>query len=234
MYINNINDDKIIKEKKHPKNWVNGDTFILEINSSDYPQYNGEYLIFNKVDDYSWGTKSNLSVFRIKITNDKKIPKTKEELEKLDYIIVRSWVWEERFKPLMEYPDCIRQIEERSKIKYYPDEFGYLNSYLYVIYVLFSRQVPEGFQYIGNYNLTPPKDEYVPFHKGNYGFDKFNILTDKLVSSYHKYNKRNSKIYSEEAAKRRHEIERGAFEGANKFFKSMYEAEQKKKEKESE
>ena len=227
-------DEKVVKEKKHPKNWVNGDTFILEINSSEYPQYNGEYLIFNKVDDYSWGTKSNLSVFRIKITNDKKIPKTKEELEKLDYIIVRSWVWEERFYPLMGYPERERQIEERSKIKYYPDEFGYLNSYLYVIYVLFPRQVPEGFQYIGNYNLTPPKDEYVPFHKGNYDFSAFNILTDKLVSSYHKYNKRNSKIYSEEAAKRRHEIERGAFEGANKFFKSMYEAEQKKKEKESE
>ena len=227
-------DEKVVKEKKHPKNWINGDTFILEINSSEYPQYNGEYLIFNKVDDYSWGTKSNLSVFRIKITNDKKIPKTKEELEKLDYIIVRSWVWEERFYPLMGYPERERQIEERSKIKYYLDEFGYLNSYLYVIYVLFPRQVPEGFQYIGNYNLTPPKDEYVPFHKGNYDFSAFNILTDKLVSSYHKYNKRNSKIYSEEAAKRRHEIERGAFEGANKFFKSMYEAEQKKKEKESE
>ena len=234
MYINNINDDKIIKEKKHPKNWVNGDTFILEINSSEYPQYNGEYLIFNKVDDYSWGTKSNLSVFRIKITNDKKIPKSKEELEKLDYIIVRSWVWEERFYPLMGYPERERQIEERSKIKYYPDEFGYLNSYLYVIYVLFPKKVPEGFQYIGNYKLTPPKDEYVPFHKGNYDFSGFNILTDELVSSYHKYNKRNSKIYSEEAAKRRHEIERGALEGANKFFKSMYEAEQKKKEKESE
>ncbi len=234
MYINNINDDKIIKEKKHPKNWVNGDTFILEINSSEYPQYNGEYLIFNKVDDYSWGTKSNLSVFRIKITNDKKIPKSKEELEKLDYIIVRSWVWEERFYPLMGYPERERQIEERSKIKYYPDEFGYLNSYLYVIYVLFPKKVPEGFQYIGNYKLTPPKDEYVPFHKGNYDFSGFNILTDELVSSYHKYNKRNSKIYSEEAAKRRHEIERGALEGANKFFKSMYEAEQKKKEKDSE
>ena len=234
MYINNINDDKIIKEKKHPKNWVNGDTFILEINSSEYPQYNGEYLIFNKVDDYSWGTKSNLSVFRIKITNDKKIPKSKEELEKLDYIIVRSWVWEERFYPLMGYPERERQIEERSKIKYYPDEFGYLNSYLYVIYVLFPKKVPEGFQYIGNYKLTPPKDEYVPFHKGNYDFSGFNILSDELVSSYHKYNKRNSKIYSEEAAKRRHEIERGALEGANKFFKSMYEAEQKKKEKESE
>lgn len=84
--------------------------------------------------------------------------------------------------------------------------------------------------YIGNYNLTPPKDEYVPFHKGNYGFAGFNILTDNLVRSYYYLNKRNLKIYSKEVAERLHEIERGAFEGINKLLKRMYEEKQKKKE----
>lgn len=77
---------------------------------------------------------------------------------------------------------------------------------------------------------TPLKDEYVPFHKGNYGFAGFNILTDNLVRSYYYLNKRNSNIYSKEVAERLHEIERGAFEGINKLLKHMYEEKQKKKE----
>ena len=70
----------MIKEKESPKNWLINDTFYLKITNNE--MYNGKYLIFNKVGERTSAGKTPFPVFRAKITNDERLPKTKEELEK--------------------------------------------------------------------------------------------------------------------------------------------------------
>ena len=84
-----MENSKIVQEKmKKRKDWITGDTFALLIKNTKYKEENGKYLIFI-YDDYA---KDELScsypVFRVKITKDKKLPQTKEELENLEYIII--------------------------------------------------------------------------------------------------------------------------------------------------
>ena len=84
-----MENSKIVQEKmKKRKDWITGDTFALLIKNTKYKEENGKYLIFI-YDDYA---KDELScsypVFRAKITKDKKLPQTKEELENLEYIII--------------------------------------------------------------------------------------------------------------------------------------------------
>ena len=84
-----MENSKIVQENmKKRKDWITGDTFALLIKNTEYKKENGKYLIFI-YDDYA---KDELSrsypVFRVKITKDKKLPQTKEELENLEYIII--------------------------------------------------------------------------------------------------------------------------------------------------
>ena len=84
-----MENSKIVQENmKKRKDWITGDTFALLIKNTKYKEENGKYLIFI-YDDYA---KDELSrsypVFRVKITKDKKLPQTKEELENLEYIII--------------------------------------------------------------------------------------------------------------------------------------------------
>ena len=68
------------------KKWKNGDSFALKLTQNEL--YKNRYLIFIKYDNLDWEETSNVS-FRVKITKDGKLPNNFDEIDKLEYIIVR-------------------------------------------------------------------------------------------------------------------------------------------------
>lgn len=185
----------MIKEKESPKNWLINDTFYLKITNNE--MYNGKYLIFNKVGERKSAGKTPFPVFRAKITNDERLPKTKEELEKLEYVITRLTLWEERFIPYSSRSkeQLEQEKEEKSKTAFYPDEFGNLNNYLFSLMLVRKSKVPSDLKYLGNFELTPPKDEYIPFTEFNINLFLPEKLQKGIIKGYELYNKRKSLLY---------------------------------------
>lgn len=206
-------------EKKDPKTWEVGDTFALEINNPSNPVYDGKYFIFIKANERNWLNNKKIPIFRIKITPNKILPKTREEIEELEYVQTWLVLWEERFLPLMSWPEMESELERRKNMTYYPDEFGYLSQYLITIVVTLKRQVPENFQYLGNYMISPPKDEYIPFDMVNTGCESFKNITSVLVADYIRYNKKDPSIYNMEHAQRIRRIAKEVHEGAIEILK---------------
>ena len=75
-------------DKTKLSNWEEGDVFALKINSEEHKEYNGKYiiLIHTIINKDNWKMTRTTNSFRAKITKDSILPKTKEELEKLEYI----------------------------------------------------------------------------------------------------------------------------------------------------
>ena len=62
-------------------------------------------------------------------------------------------------------------IKERSKTKFFPDENGILYIYQVGISGKTIRSVPDKWNYLGKFELSPPFDEYIPFDKSSiWGF----------------------------------------------------------------
>ena len=185
----------MIKEKESPKNWLINDTFYLKITGDE--MYNGKYLIFNKVGERKSAGKTPFPVFRAKITNDERLPKTKEELEKLEYVIIGLTLWEERFIPYSSRSkeQLEQEKEEKSKTTFCPDEFGNLNNYLFSLMLVRKSKVPSDLKYLGNFELTPPKDEYIPFTEFNIDLVLPEKLQEGIIKDYELFNKRKSLLY---------------------------------------
>lgn len=69
--------------------WKIGDTYAYKIKKSISKDINliERYLIFRKVDDDKYNNAYEKPIVYVQITNDSKLPKTKDEIEKLQYII---------------------------------------------------------------------------------------------------------------------------------------------------
>lgn len=206
-------------EKRDPKTWEIGDVFALEINNPNNSVYDGKYFIFIKENERNWVNNKKIPIFRIKITPNKILPKTKDEIEELEYVQTWLVLWEERFLPFVSGPELENEIERRKNMTYYPDEFGYLSQYLISVIVTSKRQVPKNFQYLGNYMISSPKDEYVPFDLGNTCCEYFKNITSVLVADYIRYNKKDPSIYNMEHAQRIRKIAKEVHEGAIEILK---------------
>ena len=88
-----------MKDKSNPWNWEIGDTFYLKLEGLEDEEFNNRYLIFIKIDNYEYRVHG-LPIFYVKITKNDTLPKTKEEIDDLEFIQTSFVLWEERFKPL--------------------------------------------------------------------------------------------------------------------------------------
>lgn len=194
-----MENSKIVQEKmKKRKDWITGDTFALLIKNTEYKKENGKYLIFI-YDDYA---KDELScsypVFRVKITKDKKLPQTKEELENLEYVItcVKTVEWELMLSTKDKYQEIIDL----------QDEWGYLYDYKIKIYTTYKSKPAEDLIYLGNFQLTLPKREYFPYPCNIVLYLWDNIL-ERVLQKYHQHNLNESNKYDKEVCKKWHDYD---------------------------
>lgn len=76
------------KYKEYSNSWKIGDTYAYKIEQSKNSKLDDRYLIFRKIENYQNNTAHEIPIVYVQITNDTKIPTTKEEIEELEYIII--------------------------------------------------------------------------------------------------------------------------------------------------
>ena len=185
---------KLLKESEQ------NDVFALKIENES--PYKGQYIILIKHFNSEWQDSNML--FRAKLTKNKTIPETYEELEELEYIKIKCITYEERFLPLSEKALDDILIKERSKTKFYPDEYNYL--YQYVFQLSLSRKDDyNNLIYLGNYELSTPKEEYYPFVKEAVDLILYRDVIENLLSYYEGLNQKGYLIYDPAHCKKVHE-----------------------------
>ena len=181
--------------KKYRK-WKNGDTFAVKIKEGEYQ---GRYLILIRYENLEWEDTKPVS-FRVKITSNNKLPKTQHEIEELEYIQTYLEPYRERFYTFCVIISNEDIIKERSKVKFYPDKNGFMKVYLFEI--LFRRKELEelnNFIYLGNYEFSTPREEYIPFSPYcGVNYDFLTRLETKLITCYKNYNLKQLSYYTEE------------------------------------
>ena len=151
-----------MKNKYLYKNWEENDVFAWKINCENpkYEKYNGKYMLFI----YTKKTYNDSKIFRIKITEDNKLPTTYDEINNLEYklIDISGWVSLRVHKLRTE-----QLIEEYNNPTFFPDEYGDFYNYFFQIIDLTQKKVKENWIYIGNYNIDKPKNEKTILDKNN-------------------------------------------------------------------
>lgn len=81
---------KEVRKRKYE--WNIGDVYAYQLKGEKAKELGlyGKYLIFRKVDDGLYNKKTIGAIVYIQITKSDKLPKTKEELEELEYIIISN------------------------------------------------------------------------------------------------------------------------------------------------
>lgn len=175
------------------KKWLDGDAFAIKIEEEG--QYKGRYIILIRYENSEWEQNGDIS-FRAKISNSTELPKTKAQIEELDYIIVRITWYGDRLLPIDA--SQVELIEKRKKVKYYPDKYGNLNTYIFDIHMERNYlNILDEMIYLGNFKLKTPFDEYIPFTRHNAGFNLLHNNTSRLIKAYEDYNLQKSIIYDE-------------------------------------
>ncbi len=99
-------------------------------------------------------------------------------------------------------------MKEHTKKKCYPNEFGMLFDYNYIIILERNKGTfTDNLKYIGNYEITYPKD---CFHADNYDNTTFSFLSlmdinkfiNKVIESYEDFNLKKSKYFNIDTAEK--------------------------------
>ena len=190
------------EEKRMPKyrtykcEWENGDVFAYQL-KSEYAKeqgLEGRYLIIQKIDEIDWYPCSTIPLVRVKITEDKTIPKTEKEIDELEYIQTWFTSYERRFAGF----SALRPLKDQIKgMSFNTDEYGLLPEYMVSI-VITSKNMTKGkLTYLGNYiNITPPQNEFIPICKDNFPKILWKDFEERLMEMYFGHNKRNLEVYN--------------------------------------
>ncbi len=194
-----------IKDKRKNKDWTIGDTFAIKIDNIN-KKYDGQYVILIKrqIDSIAQFFKTNnLHLFAAKITTNYRLPTNKEELEKLEYIKTLHFVWEDRFYPYDRIERFAELRARKNAIEYYPDEYGYLFSYYFILSVKKNAKLDE-LEYLGNFQLDFPKDEIIAGAFPMIILDKKgpDKLLHELLELFDCYNKRLGHLYTNQGLER--------------------------------
>lgn len=189
------------EEKRMPKyrtykcEWENGDVFAYQL-KSEYAKeqgLEGRYLIIQKIDEIDWYPCSTIPLVRVKITEDKTIPKTEKEIDELEYIQTWFTSYERRFAGF----SALRPLKDQIKgMSFNTDEYGLLPEYMVSI-IISSKNMTKGkLTYLGNYtNITPPQNEFIPICKDNFPTVLWKNFEERLMEMYFGHNKRNLEVY---------------------------------------
>ena len=189
------------EEKRMPKyrtykcEWKNGDVFAYQLKSEHAKEQGleGRYLIIQKIDEIDWYPCSAIPLVRVKITEDKTIPKTEKEIDELEYIQTWFTSYERRFAGF----SALRPLKDQIKgMSFNTDEYGLLPEYMVSI-VITSKNMTKGkLTYLGNYiNITPPQNEFIPICKDNFPTVLWKNFEERLMEMYFGHNKRNLEVY---------------------------------------
>ena len=190
------------EEKRMPKyrtykcEWENGDVFAYQL-KSEYAKeqgLEGRYLIIQKIDEIDWYPCSTIPLVRVKITEDKTIPKTEKEIDELEYIQTWFTSYERRFAGF----SALRPLKDQIKgMSFNTDEYGLLPEYMVSI-VITSKNMTKGkLTYLGNYtNITSPQNEFIPICKDNFPKILWKDFEERLMEMYFGHNKRNLEVYN--------------------------------------
>lgn len=189
------------------------DVYALKITGTK-EEYNGRYIILIKTSVKGWSKSINKSLFRLKITKEKRLP-TLDEIKELDYVIVNLVheleliSMDVKYGKDKDYPTSYEETMDRikkkiSNIKIYPDNYGYVSSYLMGIRFN-TEKIPEEFIYLGNRKYDRPENEFIPYSE----FDRNSIrmlyregFIPWLIMLYELYNLKSSEMYTDKAYER--------------------------------
>ena len=170
-----------------------GDTFAWKIESADYPEFNGRYLILTYYFNERFEARKT-KLFRAKITKNGEIPCSEQELDKLENIIIECNI----------YDFAIEEYEEAKNTK--PDSYGYIYQYTFSIYIG-RKTLPKKMQYLGNFSLKDvPNEFYVPKGTRDQSSACWKYLEDNLLQKYVLYNQKKFIGFTEEGNKEIYEI----------------------------
>lgn len=220
---------EINNNKLKAKNWFEGDTFALKIESKD-PKYNGRYFILIKIDYPEWEKSTDCPAFRVKITKNDYLPILKEDIEKLEYIKTFFYHFSQRYFGVVKGIKNYKMLKDEHKgNKCYPDEYGYLYSYHFVLFADCRKKYSK-LTYLGNFDIKEPFEEYhlqdkfvrVPTRK-------FEDIQKCLIESYESYNLKKDKIYDSKYRKELLKIIKQDVKMQIKIQNEMYERFRKEK-----
>ena len=180
-------------DKTKLSDWEDGDVFALKIESEECPEYNNRYIIFIHciIQKEEWKMSRTIKTFKAKITKDNKLPTTKEEIENLEYIKTGFYKYK------------LEKIKFRKDVKnLIPDKYHFIYSYLFQVKP-FKYKIPENLIFLGNFQITPPINEYIPNSPYNrilftFWKHKYGNVIDDLLKFYEAYNLQKVEIYCKE------------------------------------
>ena len=187
-----------------------GDTFAWKIESEDYPEFNGRYLILTYYYNKNY-EESKSKMFRAKITKDCIIPQDVKALENLENVVTTYNI----------YDFAIEEYQEAKNI--IPDSYGYIYQYTFSIYID-RKTLPKKMQYLGNFDFKPISNEfYVMEGTRNRAFACWKYLEDNLLRGYTLYNQKQFIGYTVEGNKEVYEYELDS-ENFIKFLEKLGDA----------
>ncbi len=180
-----------------------GDTFVGKIQNEKYKEYNGGALILNVCDKYiseDFPDRKNLIVVVYLVKDYSKEFEFNKITEK-NCICTKVIPLEDRFYPLNALIPIDEHFKNVENIPVYPDEDGRLFEYNYRILIEGAKDIfSKDLEYIGNYDLPIPKNNYVPFDDkvivSNFVDSMtFKEYTEQLLNCYENNNKKNNDIF---------------------------------------
>jgi hypothetical protein len=188
---------KITISRLYRCEWKIGDIFAYKL-ESDFAKEKGftdKYLIMQKVDEATWYPGYIIPVVTVKITKDEIIPKTEEEINKLEYV----QIFFRDFDPFIEafnVGKCTTKDEFEMKIKakkeeYEFDDFGLLPIYRIELITTSARIIPKKLIFIGNFlQIIPPVKEFIPRNKVELSSTQWKDFEQRVIERYCGYNLR--------------------------------------------
>lgn len=195
---------KPIKRRVYRCQWKVGDVFAYRLESELAKEKGlyGRYFLIQKVDEGTWHPGHIVPIVYVKITEDDKIPTTVEEYNRLEYVQTSFTRYEDRFLPL-DGRRLQEDIEEKSRINYEMDEYGYLPQFRIQLLTTSSKMIPSKLIYVSRFtNVEKPQKEFVPHSKLNISsvfWEQFGDTFDMdMIRRYCGHNLKEFSIYREE------------------------------------
>lgn len=177
--------------------WQIGDVYAYRLESEKARERGlfGQYILVQKVDEYTWHPGHIIPVVYAKLTKDDTLPKNLAEYEALKFVQIYFTTYDARFYPI-DGRRPLEDIAEKSKMKYEVDEYGFLPEYRVKLISTSQRVIPKKLIYVGNFaEATMPKGEFIPHDKINLSAVAWKSFEEDMLKRYFDHNKREATCY---------------------------------------
>ncbi|MGN1371987.1 MAG: hypothetical protein ACI4XM_06930 [Candidatus Coprovivens sp.] len=184
----------------------NGDTYALKI-IFENKNYDGKYLIINKIDEKKVENGDYHDVVRIKIANFLPEQINEETINALEYV-KPFFFWYEEWSSFIS-PEKVKELEK------YMNKFKMIFIYTIELVELSPRKTKdfcEELIYLGNFDLIPPENEFIPENYLNIlrGFLSKERFINSMITSYEAFNLKKSPAFDYEFSAKQNFIHRNA------------------------